>query len=136
VTGPDVVAAYTHNVLRVAAHLVELRPAPAHRHARARARALLLPRDHGRDRRLLRSAPLHGPSARTLAALARIPVSEAHVALRRHLGVVFDTCHLSLEYEDMAESLEKLVGAGVPIFKLQEAAALKVPESPPRRSRC
>ena len=33
-----------------------------------------------------------------------------------------------MEYEDITASLQKLVDAGVPIFKLQEAAALYVPE--------
>ena len=56
------------------------------------------------------------------------PISEAHGALRRHLGIVFDICHQAVEYEDIAQSLQKLVDAGIPIFKLQEAAALHVPE--------
>jgi hypothetical protein len=64
----------------------------------------------------------------TLAKLAHIPISEAHGALRRHLGVVFDICHQAVEYENIAENLQKLVDAGVPIFKLQEAAALHMPQ--------
>ena len=49
------------------------------------------------------------------------------MALRRHLGIVFDICHQAVEYEDMPTSLGKLVDAGIPILKLQEAAALQVP---------
>ena len=64
----------------------------------------------------------------SLAKLAHIPISEAHVALRRHLGIVFDICHQAVEYENISEWLQKLVDAGVPIFKLQEAAALHMPE--------
>jgi hypothetical protein len=60
--------------------------------------------------------------------MARIPISEAHVGLRKHVGVVFDICHQAVEYENIAESLQKLVDAGIPIFKLQEAAALHVPK--------
>ena len=56
------------------------------------------------------------------------PISEAHVALRNHVGVVFDICHQAVEYEDISVSLQKLVDAGIPIFKLQEAAAVYVPE--------
>jgi hypothetical protein len=48
--------------------------------------------------------------------------------VRRHLGVVFDICHQSVEFEDIADSLHLLYDAGVPIFKLQAAAALWVPE--------
>jgi hypothetical protein len=69
-----------------------------------------------------------GAAAETLARLAQIPISEAHVALRRHVGIVFDICHQAVEYEDIPASLQKLVDAGVPIFKLQEAAALHVPQ--------
>ena len=69
-----------------------------------------------------------GAAAEKLAKLAHIPISEAHGALRRHLGVVFDICHQAVEYEDIAASLQKLVDAGIPIFKLQEAAALHIPE--------
>jgi hypothetical protein len=55
-------------------------------------------------------------------------VSEAEGLVRRHLGVVFDIGHQSVAFEDITTSLELLVGAGIPIFKLQEAAALWVPE--------
>src|SRR5205814_9034944 len=65
--------------------------------------------------------------AESLARLAQIPISEAHGALRRHLGIVFDICHQAVEYENIAENLQNLVDAGIPIFKLQEAAALHMP---------
>jgi hypothetical protein len=68
-----------------------------------------------------------GAAASRLAKLAGIPISEALDALRRHLGIVFDICHQAVEYENIAESLQKLVNAGIPVFKLQEAAALYVP---------
>jgi len=42
--------------------------------------------------------------------------------------VVFDICHQAVVYENIGESLQKLVDAGIPIFKLQEAAAMRVPE--------
>jgi hypothetical protein len=41
--------------------------------------------------------------------------------------VVFDICHQAVGFEDIPSSLAKLVAAGIPIFKLQEAAALWVP---------
>ena len=129
VTGPEVVASYTQHVLRVAAHLVAL----AERTGRIVTLALepepycflettdetvAYFKDH-----------LHsGAAAETLAKLAGIPISEAHVELRRHVGVVFDICHQAVEFEDIAASLQKLVDAGIPVFKLQEAAAMRVPE--------
>lgn len=66
--------------------------------------------------------------AAELAALAGVPLSEAEGLLRRHLGVVFDIGHQSVGFEDVAGSLTKLVAAGIPVFKLQEAAALWVEE--------
>ena len=61
-----------------------------------------------------------------LAKIAQIPLSEAEGAIKRYLGMVFDIGHQSVGFEDIPQSLEKLVNAGIPIFKLQEAAALWV----------
>ena len=125
VTGDDVVASYTDHVLRVVAHLVALEA----RTGRTVQLALepepfcfLETTDETVDyfTRHLYS----GAAAEKLARLAHMPIAEAHGALRRHLGVVFDICHQAVEYEDIAASLQKLVDAGIPIFKLQEAAAL------------
>jgi hypothetical protein len=69
-----------------------------------------------------------GKAAMTLAKMTGLPVSEAHLALRRHVGVVFDICHQAVEYENIGEALQMLVDAGIPIFKLQEAAAMRIPE--------
>jgi hypothetical protein len=63
-----------------------------------------------------------------LARLSGEPLSRVEDLLRRHLGVVFDICHQSVGFEDVRDSLESLVAAGVPILKLQAAAALRVPE--------
>ncbi|MEI6591104.1 MAG: metabolite traffic protein EboE, partial [Actinomycetes bacterium] len=61
-----------------------------------------------------------------LAEVAGIPISEAEGAARRYLGIVFDIGHQSVGFENITESLNKLVDAGIPIFKLQEAASLWV----------
>ena len=129
VTGDDVVASYTDHVMRVVAHLVGLEQ----RTGRVVTLALepepycfLETTDETVD--YFTHHLYSGAAAETVAKLAHIPISEAHVALRRHLGMVFDICHQALEYENMAEALQKLVDAGIPIFKLQEAAALHVPE--------
>ena len=53
-------------------------------------------------------------------------MSEAEGAVRRYLGVVFDIGHQSVGFENITESLTKLVEAGIPIFKLQAAASLWV----------
>jgi sugar phosphate isomerase/epimerase len=129
VTDDDVVASYTEHVLRVAAHLLGLaattgrtvtlaiEPEP-YCYLETTDETIAYFRDH----------LYSGGGATALAKLAGIPVSEAHVAVRRHVGIVFDTCHQAVEYEDITVSLQKLVDAGIPIFKLQEAAALQLPE--------
>jgi hypothetical protein len=66
-----------------------------------------------------------------LAAVAGVPLSEAEGLVRRHLGVVFDIGHQSVGFEDVRSSLDGLVAAGIPVFKLQEAAALRVGELTP-----
>jgi hypothetical protein len=129
VTGEDVVASFTDHVLRVAAHLIALQA----RTGRTVTLALepepycfLETTDETVE--YFRKHLYSGEAAAKLARLARMPISEAHVAVRRHVGVVFDICHQAVEYESISESLQKLVNAGIPIFKLQEAAALHVPE--------
>jgi hypothetical protein len=128
VTGNDVVASFTNHVLRVAAHLVALEA----RTGRTVTLALepepycfLETTDETVE--YFTKHLYSGAAAETLAKLAQIPISEAHVALRRHVGIVFDICHQAVEYETIAECLQQLVDAGIPIFKLQEAAALHVP---------
>ncbi len=129
VTDDGVVKSYTDHVLRVVAHLVELEA----RTGRTVQLALepepfcfLETTDETIDyfTRHLYS----GAAVEKLAKLAHIPISEANAALRRHLGIVYDICHQAVEYENISESLQKLVDAGIPVFKLQEAAALHIPE--------
>jgi hypothetical protein len=128
VTGADVVASFTRHVMRVAAHLVKLEA----RTGRTVTLALepepccfLETTDETVD--YFTNHLYSGASATMLAKLAGIPISEAHIALRKHVGVVFDICHQALEFENIPESLQKLVNAGIPIFKLQEAAAMRMP---------
>src|SRR5436190_10152281 len=100
VTGPEVVAAFTEHILRTAAHLVELKE----RTGRTVGLALepepycfLETTDETVD--YFTNHLYSGASAARLAKLAGIPISEAHAALRRHVGTVFDICHQAVEYE-------------------------------------
>jgi hypothetical protein len=129
VTGPDVVASYTEHVLRVVAHLagiegrtgktvtLALEPEP---------RCFLETTDETID--YFKNHLYSGRSAERLAKLAAIPISDAIGALRRHLGIVFDIGHQAVGFENIPESLQKLVDAGVPILKLQEVAAMHMPQ--------
>ena len=129
VTGPEVVAAFTDNVLQVCAHLVHLE--------RTTGTLLTLglepePRCHleTTDETIayFQQHLFTGAAARRLSALAQIPMDTAIAALRRHLGVVFDIGHQAVGFEDIPASLQKLVDAGIPIVKLQEAAAMYIGE--------
>ena len=105
------------------------RPHRAHRAAGARAGAVLFSRNHRRDRSTISRDHLYsGAAVEKLAKLAHVPIAEANEALRRHLGIVYDICHQAVEYENISQSVQKLIDAGIPIFKFQEAAALHIPE--------
>jgi sugar phosphate isomerase/epimerase len=65
-------------------------------------------------------------AATSLASLAGLLPHEAERALRRHLGVCLDLCHAAVEFEDPAECLGALAGAGIPIVKMQVTAGLRI----------
>ncbi len=129
VTGPDVVDAYTDNVLQVCAHLVDLE---------RRIGTLVTLGLEPEPRCYLETTDetityfqqhlYTGKAAARVAQLASIPMDTAIAALRRHLGVVFDIGHQAVGFEDIPASLQKLVDAGIPIVKLQEAAAMYIGE--------
>jgi hypothetical protein len=132
VTTADHVDTLTENLLRVVAHLVELE-----RRTGRRVKLALEPEPYcflETTEETVRYFQEHlWSSAGTdrLARLTGLPASEIVGLVRRHLGIVFDICHQSVEFEDIAASLRLLHAAGVPIFKLQAAAALWVPEVTP-----
>jgi sugar phosphate isomerase/epimerase len=129
VTGADVVASYTDHVLRVVAHLVAIEARTGRTVQLALEPEPFCFLETTDETVAYFTTQLYsGAAAAALAHYAQIPVAQAIAALRRHLGVVFDICHQAVEYEDIAVSLQKLTDAGIPIFKLQQAAALHVPE--------
>jgi sugar phosphate isomerase/epimerase len=129
VSGPDVVASYTEHVLGVVAHLVELEERTGRTVTLAlEPEPLCFLETTAETIDYFGNHLYSGASAERLGELADIPASSAHGALRRHLGIVFDCCHQAIEYEDMGEALGALRDAGIPVFKLQEAAAVHVAE--------
>jgi hypothetical protein len=129
VTGPEIVDAYTRQVLRVVAHLVRLEERTG------RTVTLALEPEPFCFMEVTSEAVDYftrhlyaGKSAEALAKETGLSVAKAHAALRRHLGLVYDICHQAVEFEDISASLASLAAAGIPVFKLQEAAALRVPE--------
>jgi hypothetical protein len=129
VTGPDVVNAYTHQVIRVVAHLVKLQQSTG-RVVRLALEpepyCFLETTEEAIDyftNHLYASAAVD-----SLVSQTGLRRGEAELALRNHLGMVYDICHQAVEYEDIGASLRALADAGIPVFKLQEAAAVRVPE--------
>jgi hypothetical protein len=129
VTGEDVVTAYTDQVRRVVAHLAKLEQKTGRTVTLAlepEPYCFLETIDEAVD--YFTNHLYAEANAAALAGELGCSTEEAGATLRKHLGVVFDICHQAVEFEDISLDLQKLVDAGIPIFKLQEAAALQVPE--------
>jgi hypothetical protein len=129
VRGPGYITAFTRNLLRVVAHLID-----TERRTGRRVKLALEPEPFcflETTQETVAYFDKHIYSAAGTAALASLTglaASELHGLVRRHLGVVFDICHQSVQFEDIGASLRMLVDSAIPIFKLQQAAALWVPE--------
>lgn len=52
---------------------------------------------------------------------------EAQAAVREHLGVCYDVCHQSVEFEDVAASIRALAEAGIRINKVHITNAIEAP---------
>jgi hypothetical protein len=123
-----VVERFAEQLLRVVAHLVELE-----RTTGTTVRLGLEPEPFchlettDETIRYFREELFTDAAAARLAALAGIDAAAAAVALRAHLGVVYDICHQAVEFEDIGASLDALVAARIPIVKLQVAAAMRIP---------
>jgi hypothetical protein len=128
VTDASVVEAYAHNVRRMAAHLHRLRE----RTGRTITLALE-PEPYCYLETTAETVEFFTKvlrSEQSLQALGKdlgISSEEARVVLRRHVGTVYDICHQAVEFEDITASLQSLVDNDVPVFKLQEAAAMQMP---------
>jgi sugar phosphate isomerase/epimerase len=128
VTGPEYVNEFTRHVIKVVAHMVmlekrtgrtvtlALEPEPA---------CFLETTEEAVD--YFKNHLYAAESVRSLVTQTGLSKSQAEQALRNHLGMVYDICHQAVEYEDIGASLQKLADNGIPVFKLQEAAAMRVP---------
>ena len=118
----------TENLMRVVAHLIGLEARTGRR-----VKLALEPEPYcylettEETVRYFQNHVYSSAGTKRLARLTGLPASELAGLVRRHLGVVFDICHQSVEFEDIAQSLRSLYAASIPIFKFQAAAALLVP---------
>jgi hypothetical protein len=129
VTGKDVVEAYAANIRQLAVFLHRLRE----RTGRTVTLALepepfcfleTTPETVHFFTKVLRS----DASLKALATTLGVNDDQAREILRRHIGTVYDICHQAVEYEDVSASLQSLVDNDIPVFKLQEAAAVRIPQ--------
>ena len=129
VTSQKVVDAFTHHVLRVVALLIKL-----HQTTGRTVRLALEPEPYcfletTEEAIDYFTNHLYASSAvDSIVSQTGLSRASAEIAIRNHLGMVYDICHQAVEYEDIGSSLRALADAGIPVFKLQEAAALRVPE--------
>jgi hypothetical protein len=126
---PKLVEAFTHHVLRVVAHLIKL-----HQTTGRTVRLALEPEPYcfletTEEALDYFKNHLYASSAvDSIVSQTGLGRAGAEIAIRNHLGMVYDICHQAVEYEDIGASLGALAGAGIPVYKLQEAAALRVPQ--------
>lgn len=69
-------------------------------------------------------------AARELAGRQHLTPARAEALLRRHIGVCFDTCHVAMQFEDPATSLNTLRHHGIRISKIQLSTALECDNTP------
>lgn len=62
----------------------------------------------------------------TFERLTGLGRAASEEAIRRHLTVCFDACHMAVEFEDPAAALAALRGAGIAIGKFQISAGIRV----------
>lgn len=133
VTGDDVVEAYAQNIRNMAVYLHRLRERTGKTVTLA-----LEPEPYcflettaetvNFFTKILRS----GRSLQALATELSTDITGADAIFKRHIGTVYDICHQAVEFEDISASLQSLVDNQIPVFKLQEAAAMRIPNVVPK----
>lgn len=64
------------------------------------------------------------PSVAELARQTGLSTAQSEAALREHVGVCLDACHLAVEFEDAKSAVDALFQAGIRIGKVQVTDAL------------
>lgn len=127
VTSPNYVELFNENIYKVIAHLMNLEKSTGRR-----VKLALEPEPFCFLETIPETVDWFNNYVYSIEAAKKIsrysgqPLAEVFSGVRRYLGVVLDICHQSVEFENITEDIELLTSAGIPIFKLQEAAALRV----------
>ncbi len=72
------------------------------------------------------TGPLQQLGAPLLASRLGISLDAAAQHLRDHIQVCFDSCHMAIQFEDVAQSVATLKAHGIGIGRLQISSALRV----------
>ena len=65
-------------------------------------------------------------AVRLVSGATGLAPAEAEAAIREHLGVCLDACHMAVEFEDPADVLDVLGRSGIRVPKVQVTAGLRV----------
>ena len=68
----------------------------------------------------------HPSLVRELADATALSLAEAELAVRRHIGLSYDACHMAVEFEELKRAFSLLKGADIKICKFQISSALKL----------
>lgn len=67
-----------------------------------------------------------GPAGvRAFARMADLSTTKSEAALRQHVGVCLDACHMAVQFEDPAKAVAALEREGIRIAKVQVSAGLR-----------
>ncbi len=69
---------------------------------------------------------LSAAAVRSVSGATGLAVAEAEVAIRQHLGVCLDACHMAVEFEDAGDVLDALGRSGIRVPKVQVTAGLRM----------
>jgi|SRR5579863_1299717 len=61
-----------------------------------------------------------------LASACKLSMDGALQAVREHIGLCYDACHMAIEFEDAGKALAALEEAGIRVCKFQISSALKL----------
>ena len=125
---PGAVAKMASNVLRHAAHLVDIREQSGRTIALAiepEPMCFLETTDEAID--FIETQLLSRSGLAQFTELTGLTASNAEAAIRRHVGLCYDVCHAAVEFEDAAAGFARLARAGLRASKVQLSAALRIP---------
>lgn len=130
------IAAMRDNLVRHAAHLVDIERATGRRIQLAlEPEPCCFLETIDQAVAFFREQLFSADAASLLMALSGLDPAAAQAALRSHLGLCLDLCHAAVEFEHPERCIERLEEEGIGIFKLQISAGVQVTDFGPAAQR-